>query len=823
MTSVKKVLGTITALLLAVIAHAQVTLKGTVTDKDSTPLAGVTVTANKARVKMTTLTNSTGEFTFNNVLPGNITVAAEFVGKQMVSQQIAVADKDIILRFSLPDEANALEPLEVRSVRASDKAPFTKTNLGKAEIAKNNVAQDLPFLLNQTPSVVVNSDAGNGVGYTGIRIRGTDATRINVTLNGIPYNDAESGGTFFVDVPDFASSTSSIQIQRGVGTSTNGAGAFGATLNISTNERRDTAYAEFNNSYGSFNTWKNTIKVGSGLLNNHFIIDARLSRISSDGFIDRAKSNLQSAYLSAAYYSKNTSLRLNIFTGKEKTYQAWNGVPEAKLFGSKEDLQSFYENNIGTYFFTPADSANLFASNKRTYNLYNYPNQTDNYQQDNYQLFFNQNLSSRWSLNVATFLTRGKGYYEEYEPDQKYSSYGLPDAVYDNDTVKQTDLIRDRWLDNYFYGTTFSLQRKTRTDELTFGGSYTRYDGRHHGNVIWTANGGVDKDYEYYHLTAYKQDANVYAKWLHSFTNGLSLFGDVQYRNVPYKMNGFKDNPDLRINRDFNFINPKAGVSYTKKTWNAYLSYAMAGKEPNRDDFEAGTYAQPNKELLHDFEGGVSQGGKIFNWSATLYYMLYKDQLVLTGKVNDVGAYTRVNVPNSYRAGAELQAGASVSRWLNINAGATFSRNKIKAFSEFVDSYDADFNYVGQQEIKHRNTDIAFSPSFIANGSVNLLPVKNFEISLLSKYVSRQYLDNTQNDSRSLRPYFTEDVRLIYTFKTVLFKEWSVVGQVNNIFSKKYEPNGYTFSYNYDAYPVTENYYFPMAGINGVIAVNIRL
>ncbi len=823
MKQIKKVLGTITALLIAVVVHAQ-TVKGIVTSKNKTPLQGATVEMNVKGKKTIVTTNADGEFSFTPVLYGDVVIAADYVGKQPAAQKVVIDAKETTINFMLDDDANALEPLEVRSVRASERSPFTKTNLSGAEIAKNNIAQDLPFLLNQTPSVVVNSDAGNGVGYTGIHIRGTDGTRINVTLNGIPYNDAESGISYFVDLPDFSSSVSSIQIQRGVGTSTNGAGAFGATINLSTNEIHDSAYAEADNSYGSFNTWKNTIKVGSGLLNNHFIIDARLSRITSDGFIDRASSHLQSAYFSAAYLNNKTSLRLNIFTGKEKTYQAWNGVPGAKLFGSQQDLQNFYNNNTGTYFFTPADSLNLFNSNKRKYNLYNYPNQTDNYQQDNYQLFLNQSLAQHVSFNIAAFLTCGKGYYEEYEHNQNYTDYGLPNVVYGNDTLTKTDLIRDRWLDNYFYGTTFSLQRKTGTDELTFGGSASKYDGLHYDNVIWAGNGGVaNNNYQYSRLWAYKKDMNIYLKWLHQFDADFSWFGDVQYRRVMYDMDGFEDNPKLYIDRNFNFFNPKVGASYTKSDWSAYLSYAVAGKEPNRDDFEAGKTTQPKAETLYDWEANVSQHNNVFNWSATLYYMQYKDQLVLTGKINDIGAYTRVNVPDSYRSGIELETGVKTNDWLNMNAGATFSRNKIKSFTEYIDEYDANYNYVSQQAIQHNNTDISFSPSIIANGSVNILPTKNFEISLLSKYVSRQYLDNTQNNARSLNDYFTEDARLIYTFKKVVFKEWSIIGQINNIFSKQYEPNGYTFSYNYNSSPVTENYYFPMAKINGIIAVNIKL
>ncbi len=819
----KNLLGTTAALLIAVVVHAQVTVKGTVKNNANQPLQGATVTITSNGKSLTDISNTNGRFVFGKLpAEAQAVVTATYVGKQTLVQTIATGNEDLTIDFVLLDAPYFLEPLEVRSTRASDKAPFTKTNLNDATIQKNNIGQDMPFLLNQTPSVVVNSDAGNGVGYTGIRIRGTDGTRINVTLNGIPYNDAESSMTYFVDLPDFASSVSSIQVQRGVGTSTNGAGAFGATINLSTNEFRDSAYAETNNTFGSFNTWKNTIQVGSGLLNDHFTIDARLSRISSDGFIDRAKSNLQSFYFSTAYINKKTSLRLNVFSGKEKTYQAWNGVPEAKLFGSKADLENYYNNNTGNYYFTPSDSANLFGSNKRTYNLYTYPNQTDNYQQDHYQLFFNQSLDNNLSFTVASFLTRGKGYYEEYKNGQSFSKYGLPDYIQGSDTTRNTDLVRQRWLDNYFYGQTFSLQYKKPSDEITVGGSWTRFDNKHYGTIIW-ANTGILKDYEYYNLPAHKTDVNVYAKWLHSFSDGINVFGDLQYRYVLHDMKGFEDNPTLFINRKFNFLNPKAGVSYTRHNWNIYASYAVANKEPNRDDFEAGKAAQPKAEMLQDLEAGIERKERTYNWSATLYYMQYKNQLVLTGRINDVGAYTRANVPNSYRAGIELQAGVFLASWLNASAGATFSRNKIKVFTEYLDDYDGDFNWKGQQAINHISADIALSPNLIANGAINISPLKNLEISLLSKYVSRQYLDNTESKMKSLHSYYTQDIRAIYTFKNLVFKEWSIAGQLNNIFNKRYEPNGYTFGYYYNNSPVTENYYFPMAGTNGTISVNIRL
>lgn len=697
------------------------------------------------------------------------------------------------------DSVTTLTPVEVKAIRAGDKAPFTKTNIDKLSIEKLNLGQDIPFLLNQTPSVVINSDAGNGVGYTGIRIRGTDATRVNVTLNGIPYNDAESQGTFFVDLPDFASSVNSIQIQRGVGTSSNGTGAFGATVSLSTNEVNLNPYAELNNSYGSFDTWKNTIKAGTGLINDHFTIDARLSRVTSDGYIDRAKSDLQSFYLSGAYLNKKSSLRFNIFSGKEKTYQAWNGVPEYLL-----KTERTY-NSGGTE--KPGDP---------------YNNETDNYWQTHYQLFFNTQCNANWNFNTALFLTRGNGYYENYKAGESFSDYGLPDPIINGNPVTETDLVRQKWLDNYFYGQIFSAQYKRNNNEITIGGGWTVYDGNHHGNIPW-AQTGIEKDYQYYNLDALKSDINIYAKWLYGFSNYWNFFADIQYRHVQHKMEGFVNNPTLVIDRKFDFINPKAGITYTKNGWQAYFSYALANKEPNRDDFEASLSNQPQKETLHDFEAGIEKRTSKFFAGATLYYMLYKDQLVLTGMINDVGAYTRVNVPNSYRTGIELEGSYLFSNWMNASANLSFSRNKIGSFTEFLDEYDVDWNWTGQQEVIHKNTDIAFAPAVTGNLAINFLPVKNIELSLLNKYVSKQYLDNTENESRKLNEFYTLDARAIFTISNKLFKEWKIIGQVNNVFDKKYEPNGYTYAYVYDGGVIGDNYYFPMAGTNFMIGLNIKL
>lgn len=694
------------------------------------------------------------------------------------------------------NDTTYLQPLEVTTVRAGEKAPFTKTDLTKKDIAKNNLGQDLPFLLNQTPSVVINSDAGNGVGYTGIRIRGTDAARINVTLNGIPYNDAESQGTFFVDLPDFASSANSIQIQRGVGTSSNGAGAFGGTINIATNELNKTFYAATNNSFGSFNTFKNNIQFGSGLLGKHFTIDGRVSRISSDGYIDRAKSNLQSFYLSTAFVNAKNSLRFNVFSGKEKTYQAWNGVAEYLL-----DTNRTY-NPSGTE--RPGDP---------------YDNETDNYTQTHYQLFYNHSFNSYWKGNIAGFLTRGKGYYEQYKAQESFADYGLPDYNSGGNIITETDLVRRLWLDNYFYGTIYSLQYKKNKTQVIFGGGYNAYDGKHYGDIKWAAvQAGIPAGYHWYDLTAYKKDISVYTKWIQQWNAHWQSFADVQFRNINYRINGFRYNPGLKIKENFSFLNPKVGVTYTNKNWQAYLSYALAGKEPNRDDFEAGNTQQPKPERLHDIELGVEKKGAGYAFGTNLYYMHYQNQLVLTGKINDVGAYTRTNIAKSYRAGIELQGKASIAKWLNFAANITFSENKIKNFTEYLDDYDNG----GQQTKFYSKTDISFSPSVIAGGSINFIPVKNGEISLISKYVGRQYLDNTSQKSRSLNPYYLQDIRLSYLITHKIFKETNLILQLNNVFNKKYEPNGYSFSYIYGGNLTSENFYFPMAGFNFMLGVNLK-
>ena len=532
------------------------------------------------------------------------------------------------------------------------------------------------------------------------------------------------------------------------------------------------------------------------MLGNHFTIDGRLSSIRSEGYIDRAKSNLGSFYLSTAYTDDRNSLRLNVFSGREKTYQAWNGVPEYLLATER----TF--NSGGTE--KPGDP---------------YDNETDNYTQTHYQLFYNHKFNDHWKGNLAVFLTRGKGYYEQYKAGRNLADYGLPDYFDGMNSITSTDLVRRLWLDNYFYGSIFSLQYQQKKTQLVLGGGYNAYDGQHYGEIKWAAvQAAVPANYRWYDLTAYKKDLSLYGKWTQQLNKNWQSFVDIQVRNIDYRIHGFRDNPALEINKNFTFLNPKAGITYSDKKWQAYISYALAGKEPNRDDFEAGNTQQPNAERLHDVELGVERKMGKTSWGANLYYMYYHNQLVLTGKINDVGAYTRTNIPKSHRAGIELQGKAILASWMNLAANISFSENKIKGYTEYLDDYDNG----GQQTRFYNKTDISFSPSVVAGANVNFIPVKNAEISLINKYVGRQYLDNTSQRSRSLNPYYLQDIRLSYTVETKIVKAANIILQLNNVFNKKYEPNGYSFSYIYGGELTTENYYYPMAGTNFMVGVNLK-
>lgn len=790
----KKFLGTMSLTFLILLAFGQNKnlIRGKVTDRiTQQPIAGAVVSLDNLQ----TTTDDKGSFTlkWSGSTKANLKVSS--LGYQETILPVTSNQLDNEISLALEQSSLFLQPLEVIAIRATDKAPFAKTNISKDEIIKRNLGQDIPFLLNQTPSVVVNSDAGNGVGYTGIRIRGTDATRINVTLNGIPYNDAESLGTFFVNLPDFSSSVNSIQVQRGVGTSSNGAGAFGATINLSTNEFNEKAYSELNNSYGSFNTRKHTLRAGTGLIGKHFTLDARLSSIQTDGYIDRAVSDLKSFYISGAWMNKKSSLRLNVFSGKERTYQAWYGVSESLL---------------------KTDRTNNPAGTEKPGTPYD--DQTDNYTQTHYQLFFNHALNDSWSLQTASFLTRGYGYYEEYKAGESFADYGLPNQPSPSGPVTSSDLVRQRWLNNYFYGQNASLQYRKNGNELTIGGGWNTYEGDHYGTIPWIQIGTVPNQYRYYDYPALKKDANAYIKWQQRITNEFFGFVDLQYRNVSHKMNGFQGNPSLVVDRNFSFFNPKAGFTYRNNGWQAYLSYALGQKEPNRDDFEAGVTNQPKHEQLHDVELGFEYRKHNYHIGANAYYMYYINQLVLTGRINDVGAYTRFNVPNSYRLGIEWQASWKPLHWLSLSGNLALSINEISSFTEYVDDYDNG----GQKAIERHSTDIAFSPSRVGGTQILFYPAKNWEVGLIGKYVSSQYLDNSELKERRLNGFQTQDLRVVYNFSNRTFKQIQVIGQVNNLLNSKYEPNGYTYSYISGGTMYTDNGYYPMAGTNFMIGLNVR-
>ena len=726
-----------------------------------------------------------------NKLLGTLVSILFFVALNAQKSTQVVAKKDSTNKFT--DSIRSLPPLEIKAIRLSEQAPFAKTNISKAQIALNNVGQDLPFLLENTPSVVVHADAGIGVGYTGIRIRGTDATRINFTLNGIPYNDAESMGTFFVNIPDFGSSVNSIQIQRGVGTSTNGAGAFGASVNLMTNEYNPNAYLSLQNTAGSFNSFKNNLVFGSGLINNKFTFDGRVSSIRSDGFIDRANSDLKSFFLSSTYWGEKSSLRLNVFSGKERTYQAWYGVPQELLATNRT--------------FNPAGTEKADAP---------YENQTDNYTQTHYQLFYNEQINTNWKWNTAFFLTTGKGYYEEYKAGVDFADYNIDIK---GEINVPADLVRRRWLDNNFYGQITALSYVDSLNDLTIGGGWTVYDGLHFGTLPYLSQTFAPANFRYYDNDAIKKERNSYVKWERKLSKQFKSFLDLQYRYVSHQMNGFTRNTDLEIERKFNFFNPKMGLTYQAKNIFYYTSVAVANKEPNRDDFEASATEQPRREQLVDWETGFELNKPKYAINANVYYMNYKDQLVLTGKINDVGAYTRTNVPKSYRAGLELQVKYAFNKKYNTSYSITFSQNKIEEFTEYIDDYDQ----FTQVAIQHKNTNIALSPSLITNRTFNWKPNDKLSFFWTTKYTSKQFLDNTQNKDRQLDAFFINDLNAHWTILNKTKFTMLLQLYANNVLDVKYAPNGYTFSYIYDRTLTTSNNFYPMAGRNYWISLKIDL
>lgn len=711
-----------------------------------------------------------------------------------------------------------LQEVEILSVRATRTTPVAYTNIGTEELKRHNTGLDFPYLVAMTPSAVATSDAGAGIGYTSLRIRGTDATRINVTANGIPVNDAESHTVFWVNMPDIASSVKDIQIQRGAGTSTNGAGAFGASINMQTSSFQTKPYAGFNGSAGSFGTHKETLRAGTGIINGHWSFDIRLSGIGSDGYVERAESKLHSYYLQGAYYGENTTVRLINFAGEEETYHAWN-------YASKEEMEQYGRryNSCG-YMFTDSTGKSHY-----------YDDQTDNYKQQNIQLLIDHHFSDAVKMNIGLHYTKGDGYYQEYKTGRKLVEYALHPFTLDGNIVKKSDLVRKKAMDNHFGGAIFSFNYKSNRLSASLGGGANRYYGSHFGHVLWVKEyiGELTPNHEYYRNRGSKNDANIYLKGEYFLTKGINIYADLQYRHISYKIDGCNDKwndaedalQKLAIDESFDFFNPKAGVSWQiDKSNRLFASVSMAHKEPTRNNYTDGKLNEhPTAERLIDYELGYTFSNSIFKAGANFYFMDYKDQLVLTGELNEIGEPLAANIPDSYRAGIELMAGIDLPCGFRWDASATFSRNRIKDFTEVL--YDD--NTYERWEINHGETHLSFSPDIIVNNTF-AYRLHGFDVSLQSQYVGKQYMSNADQKEHQLDAYFVSNLRLAYTFRLPHTKNITVGATIYNIFDEEYESNGYAGSgYYTDSNGQKQRYnyagYAAQAGINFLGHVSIEL
>jgi len=744
------------------------------------PVSGATVLLSPG--DFNDITNSAGESSIE-LSPNKYLVMIHLLGYNDYLDTVIVKGKDVTLNISLEQEILELHSVEVSALRAEDDAPFAKTNLKKEELVELNSGRDIPYVLEQTPSLVTTSDAGSGVGYTNMRIRGSDIARINVTVNGIPMNDPESHGVWWVNTPDLASSTSSMQLQRGVGTSTNGAGAFGASLNMETSNLETKPYGDLHFGLGSFNTQRATIALGSGLINEHWWVSGRLSKITSDGYVDRASSDLVSHSVTAGYINKKTSIRAVYFGGGEETYQAWNGVDSA-TFATNPTFNSagaLYDDNWAVTGY--------------------YDNEVDNYKQDHYQLHLNQGIGENLMLNVSGHYTYGRGYYEQYKQDQDMVDYNITPVIIGGDTITTTDLIRRKWLDNDFYGGIFNLNYSKDDWNVIVGGGFHQYEGRHYGEVIWarTASDSEIRD-RYYESYSNKTDANIYAKADYLLNSKIKLFADLQVRSVDYKAEGEDDDVgDFKFDQVNTFFNPKLGLSYFVNTdIRAYASFAVANKEPNRGDL---LYADPSDlpqtENLQDLEIGVDITKSKYAFQGNIFYMNYNNQLVLTGQLDNVGNPIRENVGKSYRAGLELIWGLEITSWLNWSANATFSRNVNSDYQE--QQADGSVKNLG-------NTNIAYSPNVVAASNFQFVPVNNLSIDLFTKFVGEQYLSNIDNERHVLPSYLLNDLKVSYVLKSNGVKSVRFYVNAHNIFDVKYASNGYTWG--------DTPYYYSQAGVN---------
>ena len=775
----KNFIGVCLMLLVTTMGYGQHDLSGTVLDENGDAIFGAAI-----GIENTTFgayTDINGQFKFQNVPAGSYVVMTNFFGFELNKVNVDInQDKELVI--SMIPSPFQITAVEVISNWAAKDAPITQTNLDEEEIQKNNLGQDVPYLLKATPSVVVTSDAGTGIGYTGIRIRGSDPTRVNVTINGIPLNDTESQGVFWVDLPDFASSTNRIQIQRGVGTSVNGAGAFGGSINLNTNQIHEKAYGSIAASIGSFNTQKLSLKAGTGLINDRFFFDGRLSTIQSDGYVDRATSDLKSFYVSGGFLGKKNSLYVNVFSGHEITYQAWNGLP-AQLIDTNPTFNTAGMEKPGT----PHD------------------NEVDDYTQTHYQLHYNHNIGKNWTFNGKLNYTKGKGFFEQYKAGEDLIDYNI---IYPDSSLVD-DVIRRRWLDNDFYGFNIGLNYRPRNKNYSakFGFSRFEYIGKHFGEAIWTPTlGAIESPSNYYDNEGYKKDESVFAMMNYNFNSKLNGYLDLQGRLVTYEFEGFDNDGNLVDQEDqLFFFNPKIGLNYSlNETQSLYAYLGIGNKEPNRNDYTESTpNSRPKHETLYNAELGFRNSLGDFIYGANLYYMYYKNQLALTGQLNDVGAATRVNIDDSFRAGIELDAAFKIKQGVYFKGALTLSQNKIKAFDEYIDNWDT----WGQEVIQHENTDISFSPGMIWSMEIGydvMTPFENddlnIDVSLLGKHVGKQFIDNTSNENTALAAYTYSDARVGISYNKGWLRNAKLTFLVRNLFDQKYITNAWTYRYISEGY-----------------------
>ena len=781
-------------------------IRGRVTDEKGNGLQGTGIVITGTYLGV--YAGADGNFEFTGLKNGKYTLQFSFVGFKTVTSEVTLNDLEI-LNVILVTEPFITGEVVVKGTRAGNKTPVAQSTVNLIALKNLNSGTDLPYILSLTPSLVETSEAGNGVGYTNMRIRGTDASRINVTIDGIPLNDPESQQVFWVDLPDLASSVNNIQIQRGVGTSSNGSGAFGGTVNIQTKSPDNTPFTEISTGIGSFNTRKLTAIIGTGLLGQNFSFLMRYSDLKSDGYVDRTFTKDNSMFISGVYSTAKSRLKANIILGKERTGISWNGVP-AELLATDRKY-----NSAGEY--TDENGMKQY-----------YKNETDNYMQNHFQLFYSLIISPQITLNTAFHYTNGNGYYEQYKEDEALKIYGLPPVTIDGTEINSSDLVRRKWMRNGFYGVVYSLNYKKNKVDATLGGGLNRYNGDHFGKVIWMRYAGKSEiNYQWYMNNSVKDEFNIYGKVTIALTEKLNLFADMQYRNISYRMNGLDDDSVLLLqDHVFNFVNPKAGIFYNiNSNQDTYFSFSVANREPTRENYKnaAGdNKATPRPETLYDFEAGYNLRSDKVTLNTNIYFMNYHDQLVPTGELSNVGYPIMTNVNKSYRTGIELTAGIKPTDFLSWNLNFTLSKNRIKGFVEYYTDYNTS-NWSSEYKSKPpANVEIAYSPSVVSSSDFTVLPVKRGEIHLISKYVGRQYFDNTQSSARSLNQYFVNNLRFDYSFELKKIKSIDLQFLVNNIFNYVYENNAYGGNWYEDGIEKTWAYYFPQAGVNYMINLNIK-